>query len=594
MEKFMTKEFAPGLALDTGEFISARDLNAQTAAQQVQTSANKGSRTGDSEITDKQQPKALRMADELEEPMTDFPQPTKLEAEAAAELRRLHAENETLRMGYAAARLEIESLRAAQPAGAQQPGDERASHGQAPAGLAVPSMSADEVNALPAAARAYIHQLATNTDPAGMVRENMQLRDTNAGLQSMYRKAADAAQEVIGCFHAAECEGLQAALAGTADEHLKDLVERRLMHALYAAQEVAGQAPAQAAPAYKDSTPELHVGDSAFESWYSTYNPAHKADKQRARDAYAAGMGDPLVTAAPAAVAGPVVNRATVIEWLDANDIEVTDRQMDGLFNSAAPTTQPAPQQEAQRPWGYAWRQSPFGWGFCSKQAYEQAAGRGEEVAKLYTAPQQEPDEIRSYAAARAWIASAAHAQADSVTAPAGGAVAGPTSDLHPEKCPITGRPFFMTLDHPELGRVPTYGGPYDSYTIPAPEGEPTDPWHERELRSERYDHDAGWWVEGGEPIPLRIVHEDMLFELQEDAEAAAAPTPPAQTADSVLEDAARLEQRSQPSESEGMTIAGNGASELGKLMREQRALRGGFYPDGNPNTARKQGANHD
>ena len=129
---------------------------------------------------------------------------------------------------------------------------------------------------------------------------------------------------------------------------------------------------------------------------------------------------------------------------------------------------------------------------------------------------------------------------ADSVTAPAAGAVAGPTSDLHPEKCPITGRPFFMTLDHPELGRVPTYGGPYDSYTIPAPEGEPTDPWHERELRSERYDHDAGWWVEGGEPIPLRIVHEDVLFELQEDAEAAAAPTPPAQAADSVLEDAAR------------------------------------------------------
>ena len=161
---------------------------------------------------------------------------------------------------------------------------------------------------------------------------------------------------------------------------------------------------AQAAPAYKDSTPELHIGDSAFENWYSTYSPAHKSDKQRARDAYAAGMGDPLVMAAPAAAAGP-------------------------------------------------------------------------------------------------------------------------SRDLHPEKCPVTGRPFFMTLDHPELGDVPTYGGPYDSYTIPAPEGEPTDPWHERELRSERYDHDAGWWVEGGEPIPLRIVHEDVLFKLQEDAEATAPTT---------------------------------------------------------------------
>lgn len=46
------------------------------------------------------------------------------------------------------------------------------------------------------------------------------------------------AQQVMGCFHAAEIEGLTAALANTTDEHLKDLVERRLMHALYAAQEV--------------------------------------------------------------------------------------------------------------------------------------------------------------------------------------------------------------------------------------------------------------------------------------------------------------------------------------------------------------------
>lgn len=120
----------------------------------------------------------------------------------------------------------------------------------------------------------------------------------------------------------------------------------------------------------------------------------------------------------------------------------------------------------------------------------------------------------------------ASHGQAPAQAVPA--AVAGPSRDLHPEKCPVTGRPFFMTLDHPELGDVPTYGGPYDSYTIPAPEGEPTDPWHERELRSERYDHDAGWWVEGGEPIPLRIVHEDVLFKLQEDAEAAAPTTQPA------------------------------------------------------------------
>ena len=47
------------------------------------------------------------------------------------------------------------------------------------------------------------------------------------------------------------------------------------------------------------------VGNSGFESWYNSYSPAHKSDKQRACDAYAAGMGDPLVATAPAAVAGP-------------------------------------------------------------------------------------------------------------------------------------------------------------------------------------------------------------------------------------------------------------------------------------------------
>jgi len=36
----------------------------------------------------------------------------------------------------------------------------------------------------------------------------------------------------------------------------------------------------------------------------------------------------------------------------------------------------------------------------------------------------------------------------------------------------------------------------------------------------------------------------------------------------------------------EGMTVAGDGASMLGKLMREQRASRLGVYPDGNPNAA--------
>lgn len=53
---------------------------------------------------------------------------------------------------------------------------------------------------------------------------------------------------------------------------------------------------------YKDSTPELRVGDSSFEGWYSTHPSSRMSGrhtKQDMRDAYAAGMGDPLVMARP-------------------------------------------------------------------------------------------------------------------------------------------------------------------------------------------------------------------------------------------------------------------------------------------------------
>lgn len=59
--------------------------------------------------------------------------------------------------------------------------------------------------------------------------------------------------------------------------------------------------------------------------------------------------------------------------------------------------------------------------------------------------------------------------------------------------CPFTGREFFMVLEHPERGPVPTYGGPFDSYTVPEPD-------EDGSLRCERYDHDAGGWADGGEP----------------------------------------------------------------------------------------------
>lgn len=47
----------------------------------------------------------------------------------------------------------------------------------------------------------------------------------------------DKCDVVIGCFEAAMGEGLMEALAETTDMRLKDLVERRLMYALYAMNE---------------------------------------------------------------------------------------------------------------------------------------------------------------------------------------------------------------------------------------------------------------------------------------------------------------------------------------------------------------------
>ncbi len=67
--------------------------------------------------------------------------------------------------------------------------------------------------------------------------------------------------------------------------------------------------------------------------------------------------------------------------------------------------------------------------------------------------------------------------------------------------CPITGRPFFMNLEHPEMGEVPTFGGPFDSYTIPEVDDDGG-------LSCERYDHDAGHWIEGCETLQVYLTTE--------------------------------------------------------------------------------------
>ena len=70
-----------------------------------------GETTGATDMTT-QQPEALRLAEILEGGYSLAWLYERGGYEVSAELRRQHAENETLRAGYAAARLEIESLKA--------------------------------------------------------------------------------------------------------------------------------------------------------------------------------------------------------------------------------------------------------------------------------------------------------------------------------------------------------------------------------------------------------------------------------------------------------------------------------------------------
>ncbi|EFC5137732.1 hypothetical protein HVV99_15020 [Escherichia coli] len=85
------------------------------------------------------------------------------------------------------------------------------------------------------------------------------------------------------------------------------------------------------------------------------------------------------------------------------------------------------------------------------------------------------------------------------------------SNQWRPDICPITGRAFFMWIDHPKLGNVPTYGGPLDSYTIPTKDGD-------GEFSCERYDHDFGGWVES-ECLGLYLIDDKeqcRVYELEE------------------------------------------------------------------------------
>lgn len=80
-----------------------------------------------------------------------------------------------------------------------------------------------------------------------------------------------------------------------------------------------------------------------------------------------------------------------------------------------------------------------------------------------------------------------------------------------PDVCPITGRQFFMWIEHHETGlMVPTYGGPFDSHTIPIKDSD-------GDFVCERYDHDrGGWLINETECIGLKLV-DDQLYTCEED-----------------------------------------------------------------------------
>lgn len=58
-----------------------------------------------------------------------------------------------------------------------------------------------------------------------------------------------------------------------------------------------------------------------------------------------------------------------------------------------------------------------------------------------------------------------------------------------PSVDPISGSKLFLWLEHPTLGCVPTYGGPYDSFTL-------TERDENGDFFRHRYDHDEGAWVD--------------------------------------------------------------------------------------------------
>ena len=80
-----------------------------------------------------------------------------------------------------------------------------------------------------------------------------------------------------------------------------------------------------------------------------------------------------------------------------------------------------------------------------------------------------------------------------------------------PERCPLTGLHLFMWIEHPTDGMVPTYGGPFDSYTIPVRD-------EDGSYCRERYDHDeGGWLIEEREDVGIQVIDDQLWVSDGED-----------------------------------------------------------------------------
>jgi hypothetical protein len=71
-----------------------------------------------------------------------------------------------------------------------------------------------------------------------------------------------------------------------------------------------------------------------------------------------------------------------------------------------------------------------------------------------------------------------------------------------------------MMIEHPEYGELATYGGVFDSYTIPRRSAKDGDLQFERL----RYCHDRGEWV-GWEAMPFQVITDEQSYEIADTLE---------------------------------------------------------------------------